>query len=381
MPAESGSDVLIIGELVGSDLLLAEHLSRIGLKCLVARKPSEGADRAITPLTSYHRAFDIKDIVTVESGLELIKYARRCRLIVSFTGALVWALGRLWPFRRFLRLPPVINYTTGSDITELAVEQSRQGSLYRQYLDFAAINACVPYPRAIENIIHLRIPRVVFLRFPYYLIDEGISLPEPASRKREKLRFFHPSNLDWKVCDPGAHRNSSKGNDRFIRAFSRAVREGLQADCVILDRGPDREVAHELIAKLGAEGYFIWKQHLTRDELVQEYRDADVVVDQFDVGGLGAIAVESMSLGKPVMTYLQENCLALSYPESPPVLNCSSEEEIYGQLRRCRDEAILRDLGTAARKWALKYHGSGEYLKQFLFYYTFLTGHEVVKYS
>ena len=82
--------------------------------------------------------------------------------------------------RRFLGLPPVINLTTGSDITELAVERSLHGLLYRQYLRFVDLNWCLPMPHALQNITRLKVPNVVFMRgFPYIVPDPDGTLGDP----------------------------------------------------------------------------------------------------------------------------------------------------------------------------------------------------------
>ena len=172
-----------------------------------------------------------------------------------------------------------------------------------------------------------------------------------------------------------------KRNYLKLERFAHAVKDGLDACCVILDRGPDKDVAKELIHNLGVEGRFIWKPHLTRDKLLNEFRKADVVVDQFDVGGHGGIAMEAMSMGKPVMIYLQKNCMNLHYAEQPPVLNCHTEDEIYEQIMKSRDRIHLQNLGKKAKEWVYKYHYWETCLDQFLLYYTLLTGHRVVDYG
>jgi glycosyltransferase involved in cell wall biosynthesis len=377
-------DVLIIGELAGTDLLYAEHISRKGLKCCILRRHhiTKTTKETISHLSSYHTHFREEDIIYYKNELDFLRIAKTCRLIFSITGTLVGALRMLWPLRHFLGLPPVVNLTTGSDITELAVEKSFYGILYRQYLRFVDLNWCAPHPYALKNINSLKVPNVVFMRIPWILLDEVASDKNGNNNNENKpLRFFHASHLDWKVNDPGAHRNSSKGNDRFIKAFARAIKDGLDAYCVILDRGPDRNVAKELIRNLEVEDRFIWKPHLPRDELVDEFRNADVAVDQFDVGGFGGVAIEPMSLGKPVITYINENCSKLLYVEPPPVLNCHTEDEIYEQIMKCRDRIYLQNMGKQAKEWIYKYHHWENCLDQFLFYYTLLTGHRVLDYG
>ena len=305
---------MILGDLVQNDLLFAEQLSRKGLKCCVLRKTSQIAD-SVTLFSSYHTHFKKENVIEIESVWEFLSYAKKSRLIVCFTGKLISVLGYFWVLKAFLKLPPIINITTGSDITELINEKTLIAKMYRQYLNTASLNWCPPYPHAIKNIFKYKVQRVVFMRYPYYLLNRRQNDPRNSSDKT--IFFFQVSHLDWKVTDPAKNRNSSKGNDRFIRAFARAVKAGLLAKCIILDRGPDREIAKQLIRDLGVEDRFIWKPPLSRDELVEEYFKADVIVDQFDIGGLGGIAMEAMSAGKPVMIYIEHTCARLIYPEIP----------------------------------------------------------------
>ena len=130
-----------------------------------------------------------------------------------------------------------------------------------------------------------------------------------------------------------------------------------------------------MIGSQEMEDHFIWKEHLSREELFREYDEADVVVDQFDVGGLGMISVEAMSVGRPVLMYVHEDSARLLYGgDLPPVINCWSEEEIYSRIMQCADREFLDRKGKAARKWAFRNHHLSNCLKKFFFYYSLATG-------
>ena len=271
-----------------------------------------------------------------------------------------------------MNLPPVINITTGSDITELINDKSLSGILYRQYLHFSKLNLCSNYPHAIKNILKHKIPNVVFMRFPYYLPQENNQ--NVLTKTDDTIWFFNPAYIDFGVTDNKKGRNSTKGTDRFINAFVRAINKGYNYKCILLERGPDVEIAKSIIRKHNAEQYFIWKPHMTRDELYDEITKTDVIVDQFDVGGFGMIAIESMSLRKPVMIYIHEACHSLSYIGTPPILNCQSEDEIYEQIIRCDDLDFLAEIGDKSREWVLENFDPEYTLNEFIFYYMLFTG-------
>jgi glycosyltransferase involved in cell wall biosynthesis len=368
---EPDFDVVFVGQVVGIDLMFAEHFARRGMRCCVAR-PSSAAKTAemFDGFDRYHRSYSLREIAHFANAAEFLAIARRSRLVVSLGGGALGVLRWRWPLRRLLGFPPIVAATTGSDLAETAGKRGWRGAIYRRYLRSVDLNAVVPYPAILANLLAHRIPNVAFLRYPYYLL-------EPARRHASspQVRFLHASHLDWKANDPGEHRVSSKGNDRFLRAFARAVSNGLDAHCVILDRGPDREIAKQLVSDLGVGDRFSWKGHLTRDELLAEMASADVVVDQFEVGGFGGIALEAMSLGRPVMIHIDAAAARIVYGgDDPPILNCHTEDEIYHAVMRSRDRNEMARLGDDAAVWARRNHGDSA-LDEWLFHFSLLTGH------
>lgn len=374
-------DVLIVGSLAGVDVTLAEHLERRGLHCAVVRNRiyHQSQREVVDDLKEYYQQFDLDRILWVKGMLDFVRLARQSRMIVTFGGSVLTNLKWLWPFRRWLGVPPIVNWHSGADIMELARQNSLRGWLYRNLINTASLNIGFSYPDALFSYAQLDVPNLVFLHFPYLLPE--IPKGKTFKPRSGSLRFFHASHLDFKVNDPGDHRKTSKGNDRFLRAFARAVNDGLDAKCVILDRGSDRLVARKLIEELGIASYVTWKPHLSRLELIAEFAEADVVVDQFDVGGHGGIAIEAMAMGKPVLTWVAVNAYLVSYPESPPVLNAYSEEQIYVQLMLCKDLSYLDELGEKARAWTHRYHHWETCLDSFLFYFSLITGKTVMDYG
>ena len=75
--------------------------------------------------------------------------------------------------------------------------------------------------------------------FPFMIDTEKYSTGavDRAYGSPDHLLFFMASHLDWGVVDNAAGRNSTKRNDRFIKAFARYVSERGRGHAVILDRG------------------------------------------------------------------------------------------------------------------------------------------------
>lgn len=73
---------------------------------------------------------------------------------------------------------------------------------------------------------------------------------------------------------------------------------------------------------------FFMVENLNFDEALEAYKSADLLIDQLLYGWYGGVAVEAMSLGVPVVAYLeypQSNLLPEGFLEDMPILNASIE--------------------------------------------------------
>ena len=90
------------------------------------------------------------------------------------------------------------------------------------------------------------------------------------------------------------------------------------------------------------------------------FHDVDIVVDQLNAGWYGLFAIESMALGKPVVTFLHDQAVARTreaYGVDVPILNATKE------TLRARLEELLdmgpegrRTIGAASREYVERVH-------------------------
>lgn len=354
-------DVIVIGHHLNNDVVMAETLACEGLACMVVRMAEVGLPD-ISKLPAKLKYFSVDHILVCGDSLEFWRICQRAKCVVTYSGIVSSYLRYLWFLLPALSFPPIINVPHGSDITELATERSLQGFLYRQVLRRSAFTVVPAYPFAVRAIQKIRPTRYMFFKYPY-LLSKRIS--HQVSPAREII-YLHASNLDWGETDNKPGRNSTKGNDRFLSAFAAAAKSGAPIFCLILDRGPDRFAARKLVRELGAEKFFEWIAPVESSELPKLLAKADVVVDQFDVGGLGGIAMEAMAQGRVVMTYLDGACVPLVYDEMPPILNCRTQEEMELIIFAHQDIEALRKLGDDAEQWVRRNHGVGHDISEFL---------------
>ncbi len=276
----------------------------------------------------------------------LVRILRSYDLIVSFCCEpwFVQEIGR-----------PYISVATGSDLRELAVEDSPRGRHAKSIFQHAQLVFYGPDPASLETANNLKL-RSSYVRFP---VDTEFFVPNDTLRPRtptDELLVFHPSNLDWTYTGPDRW---TKGNDKLFRAFARLVHEGNKARLVYLERGPDIEATRELVKSLGIGSRVeAISRTMSRAELHDFYSMADVVFDQVSRTSFGQIGLEAMSCGRTVLVDLDSKTINLFYEEFPPVLNCRTEDEIFRQLKAVLDFGFRQKMGRQSREWIMKYHGS-----------------------
>jgi len=101
-------------------------------------------------------------------------------------------------------------------------------------------------------------------------------------------------------------------------------------------------------------------ENIRRDEALKLYAHVDVFVDQLFAGWYGAVAVELMAMGKPVIAYVREDDLVHvdpSFAKDLPILSCKPDELEQTILRLTQtSRAELNQMGRNARNFVEKWH-------------------------
>ena len=117
----------------------------------------------------------------------------------------------------------------------------------------------------------------------------------------------------------------------------------------------------EACARLREKGYSVELQlvervpHSQARELIEQ---ADLVVDQLLVGWYGALSVEAMALGKPVLCFLREDDLKrfVSFHDRIPIIRTTKEtveDDLADLLKRSAEWPAI---GSAGRRFVEEWH-------------------------
>lgn len=163
-----------------------------------------------------------------------------------------------------------------------------------------------------------------------------------------------------------------KGYRLALRAFKQFSGRHCHAELVIVGNGPELHRLRRLTDELGLRGQVRFLDWMARQELLAQMHASDVFLFASLRDGGGAVVVEAMAAGKPVV------CLDLAGPGLHVTPECgmkitpSSPEQTVQELaaaleRLCQDKELRLRMGRAARRRAQEcYHWDrhGERLRE-----------------
>ena len=92
-------------------------------------------------------------------------------------------------------------------------------------------------------------------------------------------------------------------------------------------------------------------------EAIEQYRRADIVIDQLLVGWYGVLSMEAMAMGKTVIVYIRDDLTDYFGDRMPLVI--ANPETITAALRNAiKDEELRHEIGHRARAFIEEVHDS-----------------------
>ena len=93
----------------------------------------------------------------------------------------------------------------------------------------------------------------------------------------------------------------------------------------------------------------------TQKDAFEIYKTADIIVDQLFAGTYGVFAIESMAMGKPVITYISEE-MKRKLPEELPIVSGNMHTVKDAIEKLILDGQLRRQKGIAGREYVENYH-------------------------
>ncbi|WP_090776039.1 glycosyltransferase [Shouchella lonarensis] len=108
-------------------------------------------------------------------------------------------------------------------------------------------------------------------------------------------------------------------------------------------------------------------QNCSHNKAKAIYEQADLIIDQLHVGCYGALAIETMALGKPVVCYISD-FMREDYPSDLPIINANPDTLLAVMKSLLSNQDALPEIGKRSRKYVERVHDyaeNSEKMKQF----------------
>lgn len=251
---------------------------------------------------------------------------------------------------------PYVIYYYGSDAYEVPFGQDQIAKLQVRGIKRAKLHIARRHNR--EYLMALGVPPKKIIPLPF-IIDTDVYAPgqgavPPGVVPPGKKVLFLAARQNW----------IQKGNDKLFRALGLLAKKRDDFTCIAVWYGPDVQRSQALIEELGIARLVTPLGIMSKCRLRSVIQASDVVIDQFTIGLFGTLALEAMSCGRPVVSYLdrslftEENGLLGGAYDACPIASAFSLEEIAETL-----DALLSDdqernrTGIASRRWIEDFHG------------------------
>ena len=202
--------------------------------------------------------------------------------------------------------------------------------------------------------------------------DTGQLDYDPGSDRRgDDAVIFVPVRFLWREPLPaGFSPLENKRNDIIVRGLADYLRRsGRRPAICLVEKGPDVAATKALAAELGIADRLTWLKEMPQSEIFDWYRKADIVFDQLGDHIVGAVGLDSMLVGRPVIANLRPDVFDRLLPEPWPACHASTAAEVADWLERLVDDpGLRREIGRKSHDFVRAYYDkrlTGKALEQF----------------
>jgi glycosyltransferase involved in cell wall biosynthesis len=230
------------------------------------------------------------------------------------------------------------------------VRPQREGIKSARFVAFLPIGLVPTADRLLEE-IGVMLSQRIQLQFTDC---EFSPYSQPANNS--VLRVFSATRLTW-LPEPDLTPLDLKGSDVMLRglaAFSRMTNSRL--DIHLVKKGRHVAEAINLANELGLTDQITWHMEMSQLEIQEQFRRADIVLEQFGSSAVGMAGFDAMATGRPLIANGRPEIFTALVGEISPICQATTAEEICTQLKYLADSLETRiEVGLASRTYVEKH--------------------------
>jgi glycosyltransferase involved in cell wall biosynthesis len=178
--------------------------------------------------------------------------------------------------------------------------------------------------------------------------------PPPSPFAEGVPYFFCPARQHWK----NGNASWLKGNDVLIRGAALAASRAAEFRLVMVEWGVEIDLSRALIEELGLASRVTWIPIAPRKTLWPIIAGSVGVLDQFKAQAFGGVALETMALGKRLVSRIDGVELGPFFDTPPPILHAETPEQVADRMAAIlSDPADVGGGGAAGQRWMMTQHG------------------------
>lgn len=180
--------------------------------------------------------------------------------------------------------------------------------------------------------------------------------------KNRVVRVFCVARLTWRKF-PNTNKVIEldyKGTDIMIRGIALFWKStGIPLDIRLVKKGRHIPETIALVEEEGLTDQVTWLNEMSQKDVLDEYKNADIIFDQLGTGMVSMGTLDAMAMGRPVIANGRPEIIETIIGEVSPICQASSAEEVCSQLKRLALNLSERErVGLASRRYVEKYFSS-----------------------
>ncbi|MBD1806549.1 glycosyltransferase family 4 protein [Microcoleus sp. FACHB-SPT15] len=181
--------------------------------------------------------------------------------------------------------------------------------------------------------------------------------PEPLPHN-QPLRTFCATRLTWKKpLALGTSELDYKGSDIMIRGLGLFARTThIPLDIRLVKKGMHVAETMHLIEEEGFAEQVTWLEEMSQLGVWAEYKQADIIFEQFGLSVIGMAGLDAMATGRPIIANGRPEIMEKRIGVPAPICQAVTPEEVCAQLQRLvLDPAERERVGLLSRQYVEKY--------------------------
>lgn len=193
--------------------------------------------------------------------------------------------------------------------------------------------------------------------------DERVFTPNEEYRRSIRAGI----GADYLFLCPLRHDWLEKGTDIYIRVLPKLrAKLGTCFKVFFMPWGKEVDSSRKLIAGLGCEDLVAWVGPFCQTWFSRWLAASDIIFDQLVYASFSGLSPRALACGVPVVGRYDPGRMAWMFPEPAPVLNATTEDEVFAQVIKALEPGFRKRYQVEAPAWIKRHHSADQTLTSLL---------------